>query len=116
MNPIATVPRVVLECAGDFRVTILEGNRVRLELQNVEKETVVGDIVYDKRGLAKRLNTSQRSIDNWMRAKKNPLPYIRTGGRPKFRESDVQWWLSQGCSVSARRASAKLESIIVGSH
>src|SRR5690606_33459230 len=56
------------------------------------------------KAVAKRLGTSVRAIENWTRQKKHPLPYIRHCGHPKYRESDIQWWLSQGCSVAARRA------------
>ena len=62
------------------------------------------DILYDKKGVAERLGTTTRSIENWVNQKKHPLPYIKWCGNPKFRESDIQWWLSQGCSVAARRA------------
>lgn len=80
-------------------------------------EEVTGDLnpsdtLYDKRGVAARLGTTTRSIDNFMRQKKNPLPYIRHAGHPKFRESDVQWWLDQGCSVAARRVSSRLVGVL----
>jgi len=102
---INSSPKVVLECAGSFRVHVLPGGRVELELETVVAKSE-SDTIYDKKGVAKRLGTSTRSIENWTLQKKHPLPFIRSCGRPKFRESDVQWWLSQGCSVAARRASA----------
>ena len=102
-------PKVTLECEGTFRVTILAGNRVQIELDAVTglPETA-GDVLYDKRGVAERLGTTLRSIENWMIQKRHPLPYIRHCGRPKFRESDISWWLSQGCSLASRRVSAAL--------
>jgi len=97
-------PKLVLECAGSFRVRALPGGRVEIEVEEVTGAEEFGDKLYDKAGCAKRLGTSKRSIENWMIQKKHPLPYIRHCGHPKFRESDIQWWLSQGCSVAARRA------------
>ena len=106
---MTTAPKVTLECSGSFRVTILEGNRVSIEMEAVSGlPESAGDVLYDKAGAAKRLGTTVRSVENWMTQKKHPLPYIRHCGRPKFRESDLQWWLSQGCSVASRRASVNL--------
>lgn len=106
---MTTAPKVTLECAGSFHVNILPDGRVSIELEAVTglPETS-GDVLYDKSAVAKRLGTTVRSVENWMVQKKHPLPYIRHCGRPKFRESDVAWWLSQGCSVASRRASASL--------
>ena len=100
-----TSPKLTLECAGSFRVTILSDNRVQIEMDAVTglPETA-GEVLYDKKSVAKRLGTTPRSVENWMNQKKHPLPFIRHCGRPKFRESDVAWWLSQGCSVASRRA------------
>lgn len=105
--------KITLVCAGSFRVRTLTGNRVEIEMENVEAPPVApGDVLYDKAGVAKRLGTSVRSVENWMNQKKNPLPFVRHCGRPKFRESDVQWWLSQGLSVASRRAACRSEGVI----
>ena len=103
-----TTPKLVLECAGSFRVRTLPGGRVELEIEDVTPVAEFGDTLYDRKQCAKRLGTSERSIENWTKQKKHPLPYIRHCGHPKYRESDIQWWLSQGCSVAARRASGIL--------
>lgn len=110
---LATKPKLVVECSGSFRVKVLPGGRVEIEMEEVDlnPETNPGEVLYDKPGVARRLGTSVRSIDNWMRQKRNPLPFIRTAGHPKFRESDVQWWLSQGCSVAARRAAQSTSQV-----
>jgi len=106
---VKTAPKITLECSGSFHVDILPNGRVSIELAAVSglPETA-GEVLYDKRGVAARLGTSIRAVENWMTQKRHPLPYIRHCGRPKFRESDIEWWLAQGCSVAARRTSAAL--------
>lgn len=106
---VKTAPKITLECSGSFHVNILPDGRVSIELEAVTglPETS-GEVLYDKRGVAKRMGATLRSVENWMTQKKHPLPFIRHCGRPKFRESDIEWWLAQGCSVAARRASAAL--------
>jgi hypothetical protein len=106
-----SAPKIVLECSGSFRVHVRPGGRVELELEEVTNFPTQ-DTLYDKKGAAKRLGTTIRSIENWMAQRSHPLPFIRHCGRPKFRESDLQWWLAQGCSVASRRASG----IISNSH
>jgi hypothetical protein len=109
---MTVVPKLVVECAGDFRVKVLPGGRVEISMQDVVGEPPPDDILYDKRGVAARLGTTVRSVDNFMQQKRNPLPFIRHAGRPKFRESDIKWWLDQGCSVAARRAAARVVGVI----
>lgn len=109
---MGTLPKLVVECAGDFRVRVLPGGRVEISMGDVVGEPTPDDTLYDKRGVAVRLGTTLRSIDNFMKQRKNPLPYIRHAGRPRFRESDVAWWLDQGCSVAARRASSRVSGIL----
>jgi hypothetical protein len=105
-------PKLVVECAGSFRVKVLQGGRVEISMEDATGELTADDVLYDKKGAANRLGTTIRSIDNFMSQKKNPLPFIRNAGRPKFRESDIKWWLDQGCSVAARRAATRASGII----
>ena len=106
-------PSVAFECST-FRASALENGRIRIELDGVEGRSPSngGDQLYTKSEVAKRLGTSVRSVENWMKAKRHPLPFIRNCGRPKFRESDLAWWLSQGCSVASRRVAQTLGGII----
>lgn len=101
-------PKVILEAKG-FRVSMLPEGRFQLELDDVtalpEADT---EAIYDVAGVAKRLGTSARSIANYMRQKRNPLPYSKVGGMLRFRENDLQQWLTDGGSASARRARARL--------
>lgn len=106
-------PKITLVCSGSYRVKNLPGNQIEIELYDVETPSELpGDTLYDKAGVAQRLGTSVRSIENWMNQKKNPLPFIRSCGRPKFKESDVQWWLAQGSSVASRRAVGRVSGVI----
>ena len=105
-------PRLVVECSGSFRVKVLSGGRVEISMEEVAGELPSDDILYDKKGVALRLGTTIRSIDNFMAQKRNPLPYIRHAGRPRFRESDIKWWLDQGCSVAARRIASRVQGVI----
>lgn len=109
---MTTSPRLVVECAGSFRVKVLSGGRVEIHMEEVVGDLSSDESLYDKKSVAKRLGTTTRSIDNFMKQKSNPLPYIRHAGKPKFRESDIQWWLDQGCSVAARRSSFRAKGII----
>jgi hypothetical protein len=106
------VPKLTVECAGDFRIKVLPNGRVQITMEQASGELSPEDVLYDKRGAAQRLGTTVRSIDNFMNQKKHPLPYIRHAGRPKFRERDILWWLDQGCSVAARRASQRAGGIL----
>jgi predicted DNA-binding transcriptional regulator AlpA len=96
--------KVILE-ARAFRVSVLPEGRVQLELDDVthlpENDT---EAIYDVAGVASRLGTSMRSIANYMRQKRNPLPYSKVGGMLRFREQDLQQWLTDGGSPAARRA------------
>lgn len=102
-------PRITVECGSAFRVKILPEGKVELELEDANV-TSASDTLYDKKGVAARLGTSVRSIENWMARKKHPLPFLKHCGRTKFRESDVAWWLSQGCSVASRRNGCNIQS------
>ena len=97
-----TTPRLVVECGNEFKVRVLPEGRVELVLDNANVAPV-DEVLYDKKGVAARLGATVRSIENWMNKKTHPLPFIRHCGHPRFRESDVRWWLSQGCSVASRR-------------
>jgi hypothetical protein len=105
-------PKIVLEANGSFRVTTLSGGRVQIELEQVSGiQTTSHDTIYDKQGVAKRLLTTTRSIDNFMRLKTNPLPYSKSSGHPRFRESEIQKWLDEGKSLSAKRSKSTVETL-----
>jgi hypothetical protein len=100
-----TSPKLVLECTG-FSVRSLPDGRLELELDNASGEAKPPeDTLYDKAGVAARLGVTVRSVENWMKKKRHPLPYLKHCGRPRFRESDVAWWLSQTCTNRSRRLS-----------
>ena len=85
---------------------------MEISMEEVVGNIVPEDVLYDKKGVALRLGTTTRAVDNFMNQKRNPLPYIRHAGRPRFRETDVKWWLDQGCSVAARRTASRISGII----
>lgn len=104
------IPRVVVEASGKFIVTALPCGRVLIDLLEVDAANLKNsdvDPVYDKRGIAKRLLTSIRNIDNYMR-QPNPIPHVRTGGKVIFREKDLQEWMNERRSVAARRARTRI--------
>lgn len=107
------MPSITIECSS-FHVEVLPNGRISLELNGVKKEdpTDKHDTLYDKQGAAKRLGTSVRSIDNYMRQMLSPLPFTKIGGLVRFRESDLQLWLDGGLSLSARRARQRAGSTI----
>lgn len=101
---------VTLEAAS-FRVTALGEGRVRVELEDADLsalESAAPVAVYDKSRLARRLGVTKRSIDNYIRQPRNPLPYTIAMGRARFLETDVVEWLKAGASPAARRARARL--------
>jgi len=87
--------RLTLECSS-FRVTALPQGRVVIDLEDVASAPVTGETIYDKDGVARRLMVSIRTIDNYMRRRKNPLPYSKHAGNVRFLEKDVQAWLETG--------------------
>jgi predicted DNA-binding transcriptional regulator AlpA len=104
---------VILEAAHSFRVTSLPNGRVKIELEDVETkdlEPTEPSTVYDKAGVARRLGVGKRSIDNYIRQTRHPLPYSISMGRAKFLESDVIEWIKQGQSAAAKRVKARLKS------
>jgi uncharacterized short protein YbdD (DUF466 family) len=102
---------LVLEAGPSLRITNLNNGRVRIELEEVETsalEAAAPSTVYDKKGLARRLGVGIRSVDNYMRQARNPVPYTVSMGRPRFLETDIVKWLQEGASPAARRVKARL--------
>lgn len=102
--------QIVLEAAGSFQVCVMPGGRLQIVLGDVSGLPLSGtDAIYDKSGVAFRLGTTTRAVDNYMRQLRNPLPYSKAGGSPRFCERDVQMWLENGMSPAARRARARFK-------
>ena len=102
---------LILEAGPSLRITNLTNGRVKIELEDVETsgfEPATPSTVYDKGGLARRLGVSKRSIDNYIRQTRNPLPYTIAMGRARFLETDVMKWLIDGASPAAKRVKARL--------
>lgn len=102
---------LILEAGPSLRITNLTNGRIKIELEDVETsglEPATPATVYDKGGLARRLGVSKRSIDNYIRQTRNPLPYTIAMGRARFLETDVMKWLVDGASPAAKRVKARL--------
>ena len=102
---------ITLEATHSFRVISLPNGRVRIELEDVDTkdlEPAAPSTVYDKGGVARRLGVGKRSIDNYIRQVRNPLPYSIAMGRARFLESDVIAWIEEGKSPAAKRVKARL--------
>jgi predicted DNA-binding transcriptional regulator AlpA len=102
---------LILEAGPSLRITNLTNGRVKIELEDVETsalEVATPTTVYDKTGLSRRLGVSKRSIDNYIRQVRNPLPYTIAMGRSRFLETDVMKWLIEGASPAAKRVKARL--------
>jgi predicted DNA-binding transcriptional regulator AlpA len=102
---------LILEAGPSMRITNLTNGRVKIELEDVETsalEPAAPTAVYDKSGVARRLGVGKRSIDNYIRQARNPLPYSIAMGRARFLESDVLQWLEEGKSPAAKRVKARL--------
>lgn len=102
---------LILEAGPSMRITNLTNGRVKIELEDVETsalEPAAPTSVYDKAGVARRLGVGKRSIDNYIRQTRNPLPYSIAMGRARFLESDVLQWLEEGKSPAAKRVKARL--------
>lgn len=105
---------LILEAGPSFRITNLLNGRVKIELEEVETEAlqaVTPDTVYDKTGVAKRLGVTKRSIDNYIRQARSPLPYTISMGRARFLETEIMKWLMDGASPAAKRVKAKLSCL-----
>ena len=102
---------MILEAGPSFRVTNLTNGRVKIELEEVDTEhlqAATPSTVYDKSGVAKRLGVTKRSIDNYVRQARSPLPYTIAMGRARFLETDIMKWLVDGGSPAAKRVKARL--------
>ena len=100
--------------AASFKVTALGEGRVRIELHDVDPAGLNGAApvaVYDKTKLSQRLGVTKRSIDNYIRQARHPLPYTIAMGRARFLETDVLEWLKAGASPAARRVRARLTNL-----
>ena len=106
---MAKITRLTLDCSGSLKITPLPTGRVIIEIEDVELTGLPSDPdpIYSKEQAADRLGVSTRAIDNYMRLKKNPLPFSRAGNRPRFRESEIQRWLD-GDGVASRRRKCSL--------
>lgn len=94
-----------------MRITNLSNGRVKIELEDIETseiEPAAPAAVYDKAGVARRLGVTKRSIDNYIRQARNPLPYSIAMGRARFLEADVIAWLEEGKSPAAKRVKSRL--------
>ena len=104
---------ITLEAAS-FRVIALNEGRIKIELEDADLSgltSIAPVVVYDKSKLARRLGVTKRSIDNYIRQARHPLPYTIAMGRARFLESDVEEWLRAGASPAARRVRARLTNL-----
>ena len=83
---------MTLETAGSVRITPLPGGRTKIEILPVDSEPRY----LSKKEVAARFGVTPRTIENWTKARKNPLPVTKTSGRPRFIESELSSWLSKG--------------------
>ena len=66
-------------------------------LANAEKEPAVEPYI-NKTEVARRLNKTIRTVDNWMQ--RGILPYYKIGRSVVFKWSDVESHLAQTCRVA----------------
>ena len=101
---------VILEAGSRFAVETLPNGRVKITLHDVDEAPIdaAPDTVYNITGVSRRLGVSPRSIENYVRLKRDPLPYSVSMGSRAFLEKDIMQWLEQGKSLSAKRVLAKL--------
>jgi predicted DNA-binding transcriptional regulator AlpA len=105
------ISSIILEAAPKVTITSLPNGRVKVEMEEVETGDVFTSeptMVYDTSGVARRLGVGKRSIENYKRQKRSPLPYTISMGRARFLESDVTKWLEEGKSPAAKRVKQRL--------
>jgi excisionase family DNA binding protein len=91
--------RLILEVEGEVKLSSLPGCRTRIEVV----PTGAGEEkLLSKKEVAERFGVSKRTIENWTKAQRNPLPVINTKGHPRFSEADIALWLSKGRSQGMR--------------
>ena len=78
----------------------MDGN-MKTENEVVKTETQPGPEGFiDKPEVARRMNKTLRTIDNWMKC--GLLPYYKIGRSVVFKWSDVESHLTQTCRVARR--------------
>jgi predicted DNA-binding transcriptional regulator AlpA len=98
---------IAIECDG-FQVAATENGRVRVLLQRPDAPEPALDPIYDKPGIARRLMTTERSIDTYMRLRTEPIPYSKLHGAVRFVESEVMAWLKRCSSAAVKRVQRRL--------
>jgi excisionase family DNA binding protein len=74
---------------------------MKTENETVQTETPTGPEGFiDKPEMARRLNKTIRTVDNWMQL--GLLPYYKIGRSVVFKWSDVETHLAQTCRVARR--------------
>src|ERR1043165_8213355 len=66
---------------------------ILITLSRMEHDSVTRELL-DIETVAKRLSVCSRTIRNWMRSKKAPIPYYRLAGNTvRFKASEVEAWV-----------------------
>jgi len=90
--------RLIIETKS-VRVFSQPSGHLAVEIEPVDEtgwpKTMPTENIYTISDLTKRLGVSRRTIQNYMRSRKNPLPHTRAGGKPRVTESDLSSWLSR---------------------
>jgi excisionase family DNA binding protein len=105
--------RLVLEAANSVRITMLAEGRVCVELEDVNVDAVPSspsEMVLSVSDVSRLLKTTQRHVRNLMHKERNPLPYYRVGRKVRFKESDIQSWISSGPDSVARKYIKELKA------
>ncbi len=68
--------------------------------ENTNQTSALPEGFISKPEVAKRLNKTLRTVDNWM--KRGLLPYFKIGRSVAFKWSDVETHLAQHCRVCRR--------------
>lgn len=90
---------LTLEC-DSFTVTPLKNSRVRIEM--IDDVVAPLNARHTRAKAAGRLAhltgqpVSVKTLDRWVRSKKNPVPWHKLGGRPTFIEAELQDWVNSG--------------------
>jgi len=82
----------VIECASSFRVTVLPGDRVRIEVEDAALQGAPEEPSLTREQAAEFLKVSIRTLNNYRQRRKNPVPCHVRGGRPTFYKSELQAW------------------------
>jgi|GEM_PF-1874791 len=100
---------ITIECES-YNVKAGPNGRLVLELAGVSDTLTTPDNLprLDKRDVAGRLSVTVPTVERWMRAKTNPIPYRKIGKLVRFHAHEIDTWTTSGQGPASRHARGRI--------